>query len=107
MTFTYYGHSCFSVEIKDKKLLFDPFITGNELAKHININDIEADYILLSHAHGDHVADAEAIASATGATIIAAYEVAMWYAQKGVQYHPMNILCRSALQRDTSYNCLQ
>jgi L-ascorbate metabolism protein UlaG (beta-lactamase superfamily) len=92
MTFTYYGHSCFSAEIKGKKLLFDPFITGNELAKHIDINHIEADYILLSHAHGDHLADAEAIAKRTGATIIAAYEVAMWYAGKGItNYHPMNI----------------
>ncbi|MEI9935102.1 MAG: metal-dependent hydrolase [Ferruginibacter sp.] len=92
MTFIYYGHACFGVEIKGKKLLFDPFITGNELAKHIDINSIDADYILLSHAHGDHLADAEAIAKATGATIIAAYEVAMWYAQKGIEkYHPMNI----------------
>jgi L-ascorbate metabolism protein UlaG (beta-lactamase superfamily) len=92
MTFTYYGHACFSAEIKGKKLLFDPFITGNELAKHIDINHIKADYILLSHAHGDHLADAEAIAKRTGATIIAAYEVAMWYAGKGItNYHPMNI----------------
>ena len=91
MKITYYGHSCFLAEIKGKKLLFDPFITPNELASHININDIEADYILLSHGHADHVADAEAIAKATGATIIANYEVAMWFAGKGVNnYHPMN-----------------
>jgi L-ascorbate metabolism protein UlaG (beta-lactamase superfamily) len=92
MTLTFYGHACFSVELKGKKLLFDPFISGNELAKHIDINSIEADYILLSHGHGDHIADAEAIAKSTGATIIAAYEVAMWFAQKGIEkYHPMNI----------------
>jgi L-ascorbate metabolism protein UlaG (beta-lactamase superfamily) len=92
MTLTYYGHSCFSVTIKGKKLLFDPFITHNPLATHIDINSIDADYILLSHGHGDHVADAEAIAKATGATIIAAYEVAVWFAAKGVEkYHPMNI----------------
>ena len=91
MKITYYGHSCFLAEIKGKKLLFDPFITPNELASHININDIEADYILLSHGHADHVADAEAIAKATGATIIANYEVAIWFAGKGVNnYHPMN-----------------
>jgi L-ascorbate metabolism protein UlaG (beta-lactamase superfamily) len=91
MNLTYYGHSCFSVTVNDKKLLFDPFITGNELAKHIDINTIEADYILLSHAHSDHVADTEAIAKRTGATIIAAYEVAVWYAAKGIEnYHPMN-----------------
>ena len=63
MHLTYYGHSCFMTEVNGKKLLFDPFITQNELAKHLNINDIEADYILLSHGHFDHVADAEAIAN--------------------------------------------
>lgn len=91
MRFTYYGHSCFMAEVNGKKLLFDPFITPNELAKDININDIEADYILLSHGHSDHIMDAEAIARSTGATIIANYEVAMWFAAKGIsKYQPMN-----------------
>lgn len=91
MQFTYYGHSCFSLTVNGKKLLFDPFITGNELATAIDINSIETDYILLSHGHFDHVADAEAIAKRTGATIIANYEVAMWFAGKGIKkYHPMN-----------------
>ncbi len=91
MQVTYYGHSCFLVETGGKKLLFDPFISPNELAKHIDINTIEADYILLSHGHADHVADAEAIAKRTGATIIGAYEVAVWFAGKGIEkYHPMN-----------------
>lgn len=91
MQFTYFGHSCFSVTVNGKKLLFDPFISGNELALAIDINSIEADYILLSHGHFDHVADAEVIAKRTGATIIANYEVAMWFAGKGIEkYHPMN-----------------
>jgi len=91
MKLTYYGHSCFSVTVNKKKLLFDPFITGNELAKGINIDSIEADYILLSHGHSDHVTDAESIAKRTGATIIAAYEVAMWFAAKSIEkYQPMN-----------------
>lgn len=91
MELTYYGHSCFSVTVNQKKLLFDPFITGNELAKDIDINAIEADYILLSHGHSDHLADAESIARRTGAPIIAAYEVATWFAAKGIEkYHPMN-----------------
>jgi len=91
MELTYYGQSCFSVTVNGKKLLFDPFITGNELAKGIDINRIEADYILLSHGHSDHVADTAAIAHRTGATIIAAYEVAMWFAAQGIErYHPMN-----------------
>ena len=91
MNLTFYGHSCFSVTVNKKKLLFDPFISGNELAKGINIDAIEADYILLSHGHNDHVADAEYIAKRTGATIVAAYEVAMWFAAKGIEnYQPMN-----------------
>jgi L-ascorbate metabolism protein UlaG (beta-lactamase superfamily) len=91
MQFTYYGHSCFSVRVNGKILLFDPFVSGNELASAIDINHIEADYILLSHGHFDHVADAEAIAKRTGAVIIANYEVAMWFNGKGVKhFHPMN-----------------
>ena len=91
MKVTYYGHSCFLAEVNSKKLLFDPFITANELAKHINIVDIEADYIFLSHAHEDHIADAEAIARSTGAVIVSNYEIAMWFAAKGItSYHPMN-----------------
>lgn len=70
MNITYYGHSCFGVEINGKNLLFDPFISPNELAKNININTIKADYILISHGHEDHIADAEAIAKRTGAKVI-------------------------------------
>jgi L-ascorbate metabolism protein UlaG (beta-lactamase superfamily) len=62
MEFTYYGHSCFAVNTGQARLLFDPFITGNPLAKHIHAADIEADYILLSHGHVDHTADCIAIA---------------------------------------------
>jgi L-ascorbate metabolism protein UlaG (beta-lactamase superfamily) len=91
MQFTYYGHSCFSIRVNGKKLLFDPFISGNELASAIDIGNIEADYILLSHGHFDHVVDAESIAKRTGAVIIANYEVAMWFKSKGIEkYHPMN-----------------
>lgn len=92
MKITYYGHACFLLETKDNKVLFDPFISPNELAKHVDISSIEADYILLSHGHEDHVADAEAIAKRTGATIVAAFEITSWYAQKGIEkLWPMNI----------------
>lgn len=91
MEFTYYGHSCFKATVNGKHLLFDPFITANELAKTVDLDKIEADYILLSHGHFDHVADAEAIAKKTGAVVIANYEVAMWFAAKGItKYQPMN-----------------
>jgi L-ascorbate metabolism protein UlaG (beta-lactamase superfamily) len=91
MVITYYGQSCFQVNIGGYKILFDPFITYNELAKDIDVNSIEADYILISHAHQDHMADAEAIAKRTGATIVGIWEISAWYEKLGVKTHPMNI----------------
>jgi L-ascorbate metabolism protein UlaG (beta-lactamase superfamily) len=91
MKFTYYGHSCFGVEINDMHLLFDPFISANPLANSIQINDIKADYILLSHGHMDHILDCEAIALRTGALVICNYEIHEWLHVKGVSNtHPMN-----------------
>ncbi len=91
MKFTYYGHSCFAVETGGKKILFDPFISGNELAKDIDVNSIEADFILVSHGHGDHVADLATIAKRTGAKVIAAYEVVDWAKKQGIENaHPLN-----------------
>jgi L-ascorbate metabolism protein UlaG (beta-lactamase superfamily) len=91
MKLTYYGQSCFSVQVAGKNLLFDPFITPNDLAKHINIADIKADYILLSHGHADHTADAVQIAKQNKSTVIGAFEVAIWMNSQGVEnYHPMN-----------------
>lgn len=92
MNITYFGHSCFGVEINGKHLLFDPFISTNELAKNIDVHAIKADYILISHGHEDHIADVIAIANRTKAIVICAYEVNVWLAQQGVEnIHPMNI----------------
>jgi L-ascorbate metabolism protein UlaG (beta-lactamase superfamily) len=85
MKLTYYGHSCFSVVASGKTLLFDPFITPNPLASEVDIGKIAADFILVSHGHGDHVADVIAIAGGTGATVIAPFEVGTWFEQKGVK----------------------
>ncbi|MCD8529169.1 MAG: metal-dependent hydrolase [Chitinophagales bacterium] len=91
MKLTYYGHACFALEIKGKHLLFDPFITPNELAKDIDIKKIKADYIFISHGHEDHVADALSIANNTGATVVANFEIYSWFMAKGVKNgHPMN-----------------
>ncbi|TDH25568.1 metal-dependent hydrolase [Segetibacter sp. 3557_3] len=91
MKFSYYGHSCFSVEIAGKNILFDPFITPNELARNIDIDTIQADFIFLSHGHADHIADCEAIAKRTGAKVVCAFEVHEWLNGKGVSNtHPMN-----------------
>jgi L-ascorbate metabolism protein UlaG (beta-lactamase superfamily) len=92
MRVTYYGHSCFLVEVKGKKILFDPFISGNPLAANIRLDSIAADYILLSHAHSDHTADALVLAQMTGATIVGVWEIHAWAQRNGIQKtHPMNI----------------
>jgi L-ascorbate metabolism protein UlaG (beta-lactamase superfamily) len=92
MQITYYGHSCFSIDVSNRILLFDPFITGNPLAKAIDIKKIKADYILISHGHGDHMEDAIELARQTNATVIAAYEITNWVMNHGVtKTHPMNI----------------
>lgn len=85
MKFTYYGHACFAVEAGGKTLLFDPFITENPLAQKIDIKKIAADFIFVSHGHGDHLADLEAIAQRTGAPVIAPYEVGSWFEKNGVK----------------------
>ena len=91
MEFTYYGHSCFLIEINGSKLLFDPFIRGNHLAASIDLASIEADYILISHAHQDHLADAVSLAKQTGALCIANYEIYLWLTNQGVEkVHPLN-----------------
>ena len=91
MKVSYYGHACFSVVVGGKMLLFDPFITGNPLAKNIDVKKVPADFILVSHGHDDHVGDAVEIAKRTGALVIANYEVATWLNQKGApRVHPLN-----------------
>lgn len=91
MKFTYFGHSCFSIEVKGKHLLFDPFIADNELASEIDVDKIKADYIFLSHGHFDHVADAVSIAKRTGAVVVANFEIYTWLGKQGVKNaHPMN-----------------
>ena len=91
MKFTYYGHSCFALEIKGKQVLFDPFITGNELAGSIRANEVPADYILVSHGHGDHMGDLISIANRTQALCISNFEIVTWAMQQGIKnVHPMN-----------------
>ncbi len=91
MNAIYYGHSCFAVELGQHTLLFDPFISPNPLAAGIELNSIRADFILVSHGHSDHLADAVALAKRTGATVIAGYEVATWLGRNGApKIHPIN-----------------
>ncbi len=91
MKLTYYGHSCFQVSIKGKKILFDPFITYNEFAKDVSVDSIETDYIFLSHGHVDHIADCISIAQRTGCQVVANWEIHEWLNKQGISNtHPMN-----------------
>ena len=82
----------FLVETSGYKFLFHPFITPNELAASIDIETIEADFILISHGHSDHVADANSIAKLTGAKVICGWKVMAWFNKNGIEnVHPINI----------------
>jgi len=89
MRLTYHGHSCFTVETAGARLIIDPFITGNPAAR-VTADEIACDYILISHGHEDHTGDALALAQRCGATIIANFEIAEYYAAKGAKTHGMN-----------------
>ncbi|MFD0752235.1 metal-dependent hydrolase [Mucilaginibacter calamicampi] len=92
MKTTYYGQSTIMIETEGKKLLFDPFITPNPAAKQIDINALQPDYILVSHGHGDHVADLIAIQKSSGAKVICIAEIADWLNKQGIEnVHGMNI----------------
>lgn len=73
------------VELNGKKVLFDAFISPNPLAEHIDISGIEADYMILSHGHADHVADAVTLAKQTRAQVLCIPEVAAWLSGQGVE----------------------
>ena len=90
MKITFYGHACIGIEVAGKHILVDPFITGNPKASHININELKADYILITHAHFDHIQDVEAIAKRTDAVIVSNWEIANYYGAKELKFHPMN-----------------
>lgn len=90
MKITYLGHASLSLEINDKHIIVDPFISANELVKNIDIHALKADYILVTHAHGDHILDVETIANNTGAVIVSNAEITDYYESKGFKTHPMN-----------------
>jgi L-ascorbate metabolism protein UlaG (beta-lactamase superfamily) len=78
------GHACSLVESSGQRVLIDPFLTGNPAAA-MTADRVQADFILISHGHGDHVGDAVAIAQRTGATVIANYEISLWLEKQGVK----------------------
>jgi L-ascorbate metabolism protein UlaG (beta-lactamase superfamily) len=87
---TYLGHSGFLIEGASTRIIFDPFLTGNPLAK-TKPGDIKTDYIILTHGHGDHFGDSLEVAKSNEATIIAPFELAGYCESKGAKAHPMHI----------------
>ncbi|MFC5194963.1 metal-dependent hydrolase [Bizionia hallyeonensis] len=90
MKITFYGHASLGIEVDGVHILVDPFISGNENAKHIDISTLKADYILLTHAHQDHILDVETIAKNTDAVIVSNFEIVTHFQNKGLEGHPMN-----------------
>ena len=88
--FNYYGHACFELETSFGKILFDPFLTGNPLAS-IAAKDVNCDYILLTHAHGDHFGDAVEIAKRNNAKVISTPEVLGLFPSEYQNVHGMNL----------------
>jgi L-ascorbate metabolism protein UlaG (beta-lactamase superfamily) len=90
MKITYYGHAALGIEVNGKHIIVDPFISENPHAGHIAIDELKADFILITHAHQDHILDVETIANRTNAVIVSNAEIAGYYSKKGFKSHPMN-----------------
>lgn len=89
-TFTWYGHATLGLTVGEHKLLVDPFFTGNPVAP-ITADEAFADFILITHGHGDHVGDAQAIAKRNNALIISNFEIAGWFAEQGLESHAQHL----------------
>jgi len=90
MNITFYGHACFGIQINGTHILVDPFISGNPKASHIEIDSLKADYILITHAHQDHVLDVEKIAQKTGAIIVSNFEIVNYFIKKNLKGFHLN-----------------
>ncbi|MEW5995582.1 MAG: MBL fold metallo-hydrolase, partial [Candidatus Zixiibacteriota bacterium] len=84
------GHSCVTITEGNHKLIIDPWLSGNPQAA-VKPEQVDANYVLVTHGHGDHIGDAIPIAKRTGATVIANFELASLCAQEGINIHPMHI----------------
>jgi L-ascorbate metabolism protein UlaG (beta-lactamase superfamily) len=90
MKFVWYGHAALGLEVGKYKLLVDPFLSGNPTAT-VTPENVQADFILISHGHGDHVGDAVAIAKRTGAMVISNFEIANWAQAQGINAHAQHL----------------
>ncbi len=90
-TLTYYGHSTWGLETRGTRILMDPFFTGNGNAP-VAAGGVQAQFILLTHAHGDHYGDTIEIAKRTGATVVSNFEIVTYCQKQGAaNIHPLHI----------------
>ena len=89
-TYTWYGHGTSGLQIGDFRIVVDPYFTDNPAAA-AKVEDVPADFILVSHGHGDHIGDVEALAQRTRALVITNNEIAGWYRKKGLETHGQHI----------------
>jgi L-ascorbate metabolism protein UlaG (beta-lactamase superfamily) len=87
----FHGHSCWEVQGDKHRVLIDPFLTGNPVAKFTPDHFDKLDAILVTHGHGDHLGDVEAIAKKTGALVVSINEVALYFGARGLEVHTMHI----------------
>jgi L-ascorbate metabolism protein UlaG (beta-lactamase superfamily) len=91
MKLQYYSHSAFKITTdKGIRILIDPFLDGNPTSP-VKSDQVDAEYIVLTHAHGDHVGDALKIGKRCGSTFICVNELADWVKSKGLKAHNMHI----------------
>ena len=90
LTLTWYGHATLGLETGGYKLLIDPFFSGNPAAP-VTAEKMAADFILVTHGHGDHVGDTLKIARRTGATAISNFEIASWLEKQGIKTHGQHL----------------
>lgn len=94
MRLRFLGHAGAALSFEEQgrsfDLVFDPFITGNP-STPVKLEDLQADYVLVTHAHGDHWGDVPALASRTGATVVGTAEIATYAGGLGLNSHGMNI----------------
>jgi L-ascorbate metabolism protein UlaG (beta-lactamase superfamily) len=82
ISLTWHGHATFNLNVNGTNVLIDPFFSGNPVAK-VTADEVPADFILITHGHGDHVGDAVAIARRTGALVISNFEICNWVSAQG------------------------
>jgi L-ascorbate metabolism protein UlaG (beta-lactamase superfamily) len=87
---TFHGHACFTIKTAAADLIIDPFLSGNAMAD-VKPEQVKPDYILVTHAHGDHLGDTLSIARRTGATVISNNEIHNHLSKQGVKTHGMHI----------------